>query len=517
MIKKYANIAGWLGLALVLLGLIIYSINLVMGVLNWVLLGTGFVLLLAFIILKFNTIKTGLNSRSTKFGTNAAFMIIFVLGIVIVVNILFARFSYRADLTASKFFSLAEQTRKVLENLDKDVKITGFFKTGEEARLQEMLDEYSHFTSKLKYEFVDPDKKPGITKNLNVKSYGTIIFDCAGKQERINNVTEEEITNALITVTRDRIKKIYYSKGHGERDFDNASQTGYTKAKQSILDENYQISELILAINPQNPIPDDCSVLIIADPKTELFDIEKEKITNYLAKGGKAMFLIDSDSPSGYNDFLAKYGFIIGDDIVVDASGIGQLFGAGPTIPIVSKYGEHTISKDFNVMTFFPLARSISENPDKAPDITFTAIAQTSPQSWAETSPIVSDRVSFEEGQDIKGPVTVFAVCEKSVVNPAYAPDNGEIKEFKSRIAVFGDADFASDSYLSVQGNNDLFMNTISWLAEEEDLISVRPKNPEDRRLNLTQKQSRLILYLGVILLPVLIFVTGIVVYVKRK
>lgn len=516
--KKYAQYLGWAGLGLVLLGLIIYSINLILTTLTIIVLIAGVLLLIAFIVLRFNNIKAGLSSRSTKFGTNATFMILFLLGILVVINIIFSRFSYRADLTSAKVFSLAEQTRKVLKNLDKDVKLVGFFKTGEELQVSELLNEYSHYSPKFKYEFVDPDKKPGLAKKYNIKTYGTILLECQGKEEKINKSTEEDITNALISVTREGVKKIYFTTGHGERDIDNSEQSGYSTAKQSITDENYEIDKILLA-NPQDSIPSDCSVLVVAGPQSDLFDFEREKIEKYLNKGGKVLFLLDTDTPESYVNYLNNWGFDIGHDIVVDASGIGQLFGAGPTIPIVSQYETHAISKDFNVMTFFPEARSVSKSDNVPAGLTFTEIAKTSPRSWAETSSLTTGQITFNDGLDKMGPISVFAVAEKDAANPVTKEDQYDlgVGQIKTRVAVFGDADFAGNSYIKVQGNNDLFMNTISWLAEEEDLISVRPRDPEDRRLNLSKKQSRIILYLGVLFLPVLIFVTGIVVYVKRK
>jgi len=516
--KKYAHFFGWTGLGLALLGLVMYSINLVLTTLTNIFLIVGAVLMVAFLVLRFKNIKAGLSSRSTKFGTNATFMIIFLLGILIVINIISSRFTYRADLTSAKVFSLAEQTRKVLKHLDKDVKVTGFFKSGEEMQVDELFNEYSHYSPKFTYEFVDPDKKPGIAKKYNIKTYGTILLESEGKEETINKTTEEEITNALITITREGVKKVYFTTGHGERDYDNSEQNGYSTAKQSISDENYEIEKILIA-NPQDSIPSDCSVLVVAGPQSDLFDFEKDKIEKYLNKGGKVMFLLDTDSPDSYVNFLGDWGFNVGHDIVVDASGIGQLFGAGPTIPIVSQYESHAIAKDFNVMTFFPEARSISKSDNVPSGLTFNEVAKTSDRSWAETSPLTTEQIAFTEGEDKMGPISVLAVAEKDAANPITKENKFDLGagQVKTRLAVFGDADFAGNSYIKVQGNNDLFMNTISWLAEEEDLISVRPRDPEDRRLNLSKKQSRIILYLGVLLLPVLIFATGIVVYVKRK
>ncbi len=518
MISKYASIGGLSGLVLVLLSLVVYSINSVVNTLAMVLFFVGLALLIAFIVLRFKEIKVGLSSRSAKFGSNAALMIVFIAGILIIINIFLNRFTYRVDTTAAKQFSLAEQTRKVLKHLDRDVKMIGFFKSGDESQTKELLTEYAHYSPKFSFEFVDPDKKPGLAKSYQISSYGTLVILAGGKQEKIQKTAEEDVTNALIKVTREGVKKIYFVTGHGEKDFASSEKNGLSTVKAKLESENYLVEKTLLA--EQDSIPSDCTVLVIAGPRSDLFQKEQSAIERYLKKGGKVLFMLDPDSPAGYGQYLQEWGFKVGNDIAVDASGIGQLFGAGPTIPIVSEYENHALTKDFQVMTFYPEARSISKVETVPAGLTFTEVAKTSERSWGETSPLTSDKIAFDSGKDLRGPITILATAEKDAENQSSATEDrfdlGAVKA-KTRLAVFGDSDFATNGYCKVQGNGDMFLNTVNWLAEEEDLISVRARDPEDRRLNLTQKQSRMILYLGVILLPVLIFGTGIVVYNKRK
>lgn len=518
MIKKYASIGGLTGLALVLLGLVVYSVNSLMNTLSIALFIAGIILLIAFIILRFNEIKAGLSSRSAKFGSNAALMIVFLLGILIVINIVLSRFTYRVDATAAKQFSLAEQTRKVLKHLDREVKVIGFFKSGDEFQARELLTEYTHFSPKFGFEFVDPDKKPGLAKSYQVNAYGTFVVLAGTKQEKIQKTTEEDLTNALIKVSRESSKKVYFTTGHGEKDYADTGKSGLSTVKEALANENYGIDKILLA--EQDSIPSDCTVLIVAGPKSDLFTKERDQIEKYLKKGGKVLFMLDPETPDGYADLVQKWGFKIGKDIVVDASGIGQLFGAGPTIPIVSQYEQHALTKDFQVMTFYPEARSVSKMEAVPSGITFSEVAKTSQRSWGETSALTNDKIAFDEGKDLRGPVNIVATAEKDAeIQPSNAEDKFDLgnAKIKTRLVVFGDSDFATNGYSKVQGNGDIFLNSVNWLAEEEDLISVRARDPEDRRLNLTQKQSRLFLFLGVILLPVLIFGTGIVVYNKRK
>ena len=269
----------------------------------------------------------------------------------------------------------------------------------------------------------------------------------------------------------------------------------------------------------QDSIPSDCSVLVIAGPQSDFFQKELDMVDSYLEKGGKLLLMLDPGAANGFVKFLTFWGLDVGNDIVVDASGVGQLFGAGPTIPIVSQYEDHVLTKDFNVMTFYPEARSISKAEYAPKGVTATELAKTSPRSWGETSSLTSGKIAFDEGKDLQGPVNILAVVEKDAAKAAKKEDKYNLgtSTTKARLIVFGDSDFASNSYFSVQGNGNMFMNSISWLAENEDLIAIRPRDPEDRRLNLTKKQSKMILYFGVILLPLVVFVIGIVVYRKRK
>lgn len=515
--KKYASISGLVGLALILIGLALYSINGLFTAVSIVPALIGLALVAFYTVVHFNDIKVGLSSRSAKFGSNALLMIVVVIGILIVLNILLSRFNYRLDTTAARQFSLADQTRKVLKGLNKDVKVYGFFKAGEDQMANELLAEYANYSQRFSFEITDPDKKPGLAKKHQVRSYGTMVLQCEGKEERLEKLQEESLTNALIKVTREGEKKIYFTTGHGEKDPDGSEKVGLSFVKEAITQQNYQVEKILLA--ERDSIPGDCAVLILSGPTTDLFPKEADMITRYLERGGNVLALLDPDAGDGYINWLYAWGLKLGKDIVIDASGIGQLFGAGPTIPIVSQYEKHAITKDFNVMTFFPEARSVSRHSETASGVIVTEIAKTSPQSWAETGPLTSNKISYDDGADLKGPVTVFAVAEKTLTNAPVKSNAQDLtsRPLKARLAVIGDSDFCSNGYFKVQGNGDFFLNAVNWLAEEEDLISIRARDPEDRRLNLTQKQSRILLYLGVIAMPLLILAAGVWVYRSRK
>ena len=221
--------------------------------------------------------------------------------------------------------------------------------------------------------------------------------------------------------------------------------------------------------------------------------------------GGSALILLDPPPAAGLTDFLKKWSIDVGNNFVVDASGVGRLFGAGPSIPLVTSYGHHKITDHFNVMTFFPLVRSVGPANPPVTGVNAEQLLASNDRSWGETN-LKSNEASFDEKADLKGPVPLATVATK---------DAGENK--KARLIVYGDSDFASNSTFGLQGNGNLFLNTVSWLAQDENFISIRPKSPEDRRLTMTESQGRLVSYVMLLLLPAGVLVAGISVWMKRR
>jgi ABC-type uncharacterized transport system involved in gliding motility auxiliary subunit len=202
---------------------------------------------------------------------------------------------------------------------------------------------------------------------------------------------------------------------------------------------------------------------------------------------------------------MKKWSIDVGNNFVVDASGVGRLFGAGPSIPLVTNYGQHKITERFNVMTFFPFVRSVAPAQNPPQGLQVEQLLASNEQSWGE-SDLKSNQAGFDAKVDMKGPVSLAVVATK---------DLGENK--KGRLVVYGDSDFASNNGFGLQGNGNLFLNTISWLAQDENFISIRPKDPEDRRLTMTEAQGRLVSYVMLLFLPVGVLLTGISVWMKRR
>lgn len=510
--KKYSTTIGAAGLVLVVASLVRYFIE---GVFSWVenvtlIAGTGGIVF--YLILNFPQVKDRLLSHSTRQTTNAVFMSLMVIGVLGLINFIAGQHVYRHDTTAAKQFSLADQTTKVLKGLQKDLQVTAFYKSEAEGRISDVLREYSKASPRFKYEFVDPDRKPDIAKRMGITAYETTVVSYGAKDEKVTTNKEEDLTNAIIKVTREGVKKIYFTTNHGEKTPSAEDRLGLSLAQNVIKQKNYEVGSVSLLESEK--IPNDCSVLVVAGAQTDFLPMEKDRVRAYLRNGGAALFLLEPPPAPAFADLLSEYGFKIGDDLVVDASGVGMLFGAGANMPVVTTYERHTITENFgNAMTAYPVARSVQLNSPLPGGVIGQVLTKTSANSWGETEfNTASGRVAYDPDKDLRGPLNISALVTKPV--PA---DSANRISGKTRLIVFGDSDFAANNFFNFQRNGDLFMNTVSWLADEEDLISIRPRDPEDRRIGLTAKNSKIMMLVSVFLLPLAALTGAVVIYVRRR
>ncbi|UCF64229.1 MAG: GldG family protein [bacterium] len=501
--KRYINIALIIGVLLFIYSFVNFSLNQLWDWVSTVSLILGIMISGIALYYRFQMRQKALNIRFVKYGANTLLSALIVLGILVLIAFITNRHNARADLTAQGLYSLAEQTKSVLNDLDKDVQIYAFYKKSDEVMAKDQLEEYAYRSKFVKYEFVDPNEQPQLARRYNVNQYNTVIVESGIKREMLTDFNESNLTNAIIKVTRELDKVVYFTSGHGERNIEGEGAGDFKNAVEGIKSENYMVKEINLA--EERKIPEDCSVLISASPKVDFFPFELDSIKKYIEEGGKYLALLDPRSNMNLLDFLGKYKFQFQDNLVVDASGVGQLFGMGPEIPLVSNYEDHEIFKDFSVMTFYPQARSVEESTEGEDGFTTQVLFRSTPSSWGEVD-YMNRQVGFDANRDLKGPVPLAVVSTKTLSGNK-----------KAQILVIGDSDFAANGYIKNSGNYDLFLNIINWLAEEEDMITIRPKEFDDRRVNLTQKDSKIILYVSVIALPLLVVIGGVFVYFRRR
>jgi ABC-type uncharacterized transport system involved in gliding motility auxiliary subunit len=506
--QEIYRMAGFVGVAMTLAGYFRYLIQGVLvgegfiGKLTPALLVVGPVLIAVSVAFNFGAIVGVFRRRQGKLGANTVILSVAVLALVVAANYLGFRHHKRFDLTAEGLYSISAQTKKVVANLPKDVKVI-YFNKEENQQLSDIMKEYKYAGGRLAYERIDPNQRPEMARQYKVRRMGDIVVAGGDRNEIISDTSEQAITNAILKVTREKLKTVCFAEGHGEKSLSDKDNSGYSTVEQRLKDENYQLKTVLLAKEQQ--VPSECAALVVAGPKQPVTPPEAAMIGKYLDGGGKAMLLLDTETDPQLDEVLKKWNIQAADNIVLDVSGMGQMFGTGPEYPLVSDYGSHAITKDFGrTMSIFPLARAIKVTGGAGANA--TPLLTTSENSYAKDKITPGQQIKYEPGKDQKGPLTIGAAASKGL---------GGKKE--ARLVVIGDSDFASNGVLKFQRNADLFLNSVNWLAEEEDLISIRPKSATNRSVTMSESQQRTFFWLSVLFMPLAVIGSGIYIWWKRR
>lgn len=524
--KKTLQKLDTLGLVLLVAAVIWYSVSNTWGKGNLGLAIAGAVLFAVGIGANYRQIMASLGKRSSKHATNYVVSLLLVIAIVAGLNFIGQRHVKRFDTTGNRQFSLAPQTLQVLEHLKGDIDVKAFFPGGDYAPLRDLLVQYRTASRRVRYEFIDPDRQPDVAKKYDVSVYGafqdpmtgtqlkfgTLVLTYGDRREKIEKrseeVQEQDLTNSIIKVGRSETKKVYFVQGHGEKDPSDTGQSGYSQARKALEDQGYQVASLNLAA--EGKVPADAGVLVIAGARTAPFDQEMQFVADFLQTGGGVLLMTDPVPAPSHAPFLQPWGIQVDDNVVLDVSGAGRLMGAGPSIPLVVEYEDHPITERFNAMTFFPLTRSVRPAEEKPEGVTVQPLFQSNPNSWGETD--MSKPEATFEPEDLRGPLPLAVAATREL-----RAGTDDAAGLTSRLVVVGTSNFAIDAYFANQGNGNLFLNMVSWLARDEDLISIRPKQAEDRRILLSQSQLSTVRLVTMFLIPGIALVAGIMVFLNRR
>lgn len=434
-------------------------------------------------------------------------VVLVVLGFVSVINYVSSDYYKRWDLTAGSRFTLSKESGKVLGQVKQNLRVTAFFRAGTSASIRDLLAEYASLNKLVHYEVIDPDKMPTVAKHYDITADATVVLQYKGKTVKTEQADENGITNAIIKLLRNRTIDVCYLTGHGERDLsDTTGDYGYGSFKQALIDQDYNVTELLLPAAAS--IPASCTLVVDAGAIKRFLPEELTLLRDYLEGGGYLFVMIDPETKTGLSEFLSTYGINVGNNVVIDQ--VVRLF-QGPGIgvePVITRYSnESEITKDFKGTTIFPLVRTVDKEKTNSRKFNIVSLAQTSKTSWTDVDlkTLFSKGTAHVEKKDMKGPVSVAVA--------------GTLKSGgkTARIAVFGTSRIAANKYITALFDKDFVMNTVSWLVKEENLITIRPKPDNGRQMLLTVMQERLLFYLTVVLIPVLLFLGSILAYRRMK
>jgi ABC-type uncharacterized transport system involved in gliding motility auxiliary subunit len=510
-VKKILRFGNVLFLSLILIGMtlwISFGLASLKGKAGLALLLLGVAGLAAYFISNISQFRTKNSRLNFIFASNLAVVVLLTVAIAVAVNYLGVKIHLRADFTAGKTHSLSDQSVQVVKNLKKDLVIKAFFSKshGSLEAFNSLLELYRFYSTKLKASVIDPYLKPETVKQYDIKTDGTMVFEYGGKSTRSEEVAEEAITNAIISVSRQEEKTVYFTQGHGEPDSDDSGETGYSEAKAGLEKLSFKVKKIVLF--QEAAVPKDAAAVIVAGPQKPLFEKEIFLLANYLEKEkGRLLLLVNPFEGAELKPLLKKFGLALEDNVAVEIDPLSRLMGGNYFMPVVAKYAEHAITKSFGYATMFPLCRGLAKITPAPAGVTVSFLAATSANSWGETryeTEIKTEKIT-KNPEDKSGPLDIAAAIE------AGSGDR------KARIVVCGDSDFAQNKYYIFQANGNFFNNAVSWLAEEKDLIAIAPRITSPKTVSLTESGGRLVFFYTLIILPLLVFIAGIGIWLYRR
>jgi ABC-type uncharacterized transport system involved in gliding motility auxiliary subunit len=453
-----------------------------------------------------------LKARQTKYAAYATLYIVVIVAILVTANTLANRYNKQYDATSNKRYSLSDQTAKIVKGLKQNATITYFDQSTHFQQAKDQLDQYANLSPKVHVEYVDPDKKPQLAREAGIKNYGTTVVQIGSKKEEAKSLNEEGITGAFIRDLKNNTRTVCFVTGSGEHRIDDSERGGYSRFKDLLGKDNYQAKSIDLLQKAE--IPSDCTVLVIAGPTGDYQQPEVEAIKKFVEDGGRALFMLDPPLKIGRSEIadndaltalLTSWGVTPEKDLILDMNPIGQLAGLGPQVALVTTYASQPIVSEMKgTATGFPLSRSLDvKNEGKS---SVQKLFSSSDSSLA-TSKLNSPDIDPSDPKNKKGPLTLAAAGTYNI-----GKENSQ-----GRFVVFGSSAWAANSFLNFNGNRDLALNTMNWLSSDEDLISIRPKEQEDRRITMTQAQMSWVRMTSQFILPLIVIFAGVSVWWKRR
>ena len=453
-----------------------------------------------------------IKARQTKYAAYAASYVLIVIAVVVVANLLADRYNKSYDSTANKRFSLSEQTAKIVKGLKQDAVITYFNRSTRFREGKDLLDQYANLSPKVRVKYVDPDKDPELAREYGIRDFGTAVVQIGPKREEAKGMTEEGVTGAFIRDLKSATRTVCFASGSGEHQLDDSNREGFSHFKDLLAKDSYVSKSVDLLSKAE--VPTDCTTLVIAGPTKDYQQPEVDAIKQYVENGGRAFFMLDPPLKLGHEEIadndgltnlLQSWGITLNKDLILDLNPLGQIAGVGPQVALVTSYASQPIVDQMRgTATGFPLARSLEI---KSSDKTSVQKLFDSSSTSLATSNLSSPSVNVNDPKNKKGPLTLAAAGTYST-----GKENSQ-----GRFVVVGSSTWAANRFINFNGNDDLASNAVNWLSSDEDLISIRPKPPEDRRITMTNRQLAWMRATSQFALPLVVVILGVGVWWKRR
>jgi ABC-type uncharacterized transport system involved in gliding motility auxiliary subunit len=517
-IRRFSFYFALLGIALVTAGIVSQQITGKWSIESLILLIVGISFLVVWLILTNRFNWKFWQKSATIAETKIVIITLLVIASLGLINFVAVRYSTRLDLTETKLFTVAPESQKIVRDLPKPLKVW-IFSPQINPSDRELLENYRRYGKNFNFEFVDPRQKIGLAEQFKVKPPGEVHLEYGKKKKLVQTLNPEEtiseiqLTNAIeqIQIQRDRPLNLYFLQGNGELALKttptetNSSQPSLSQAVTNLENKGYTVKPLNLTTNAK--IPQTANVAIVAGAKKPLFPAEITRLQQYLESGGRLLLLLDPKIDLELEPLLKNWGIGLDDRLVVNDLETAKLLGLSIDLPIANSYGNHPITQDFGEgISIYPNSRAITLEPVSGIDA--IALVKTSDRAWAESN-LQQDKITFDPKQDRKGPLDLAVALTKKTKS-----------DREARIVIFGSSTFATNGWFEQPQtlNADLFLNSVNWLANDKAKnLSIRPKQPNNRRINLNPLQALLLNLMALAIVPLLGLIAAGITWWRRR
>lgn len=498
--KRYLAIPGAL---LLIASFIRATVNVEWDTANIVLAAAGLLIVGVTVVWNWQEVVDWIRDPRGVFAVTTGISVAVFVALLVMLNIAVWYNPWSVDLTASGRNKVSEETRRILARLAEPVSLRQFGRASADARVEQLLRSFERENPRLRVEFADTDREREQAVRYGVIRLGTVIVLAGDKFRKVESPNEQALVTAILQVTTDQDRIVCFVTGHGERGLADTGPTGLGTLGATLEASNYRTEGVSLL---DGDVPAHCAAVVIAGARYDYAEVEIERLTSYADREGRLAILLEPEPAPSFAAWLTPRGIAPGTGTIVDASGAGRQVGGGPQEPLALAYGDHPVTRDFNVATMYAGARplEVTERPEHGGRP--VALAQTSPRSFATTGTEVVP--AFDESLDQRGPLTLAAA---TTIRTGRGPSQ------EHRLAVFGDSDFVTNAFVSRQGNRDFFLRALAWLLGEQEAIIVNVAPRENRRLELTERTRAWMYIVNLGLLPLVPLTAGVIVFLRSR
>lgn len=446
------------------------------------------------------------NSRWRLRIQNAIF-VLFLVAAIGLLAFLSERHHFQVDWTVGQRNTLSQGSQDLLGRLNGPISITAFvpYDSARYDAIKRQIERYQRYKKDITLEFVNPELAPDRAKAAGVTRPGQLQVIYSGRKEMLDELSEQSLTNALARLTRDKPRLALFVEGHGERDYADTSDKGYSQLADVLMRSGFTIDHQNFVRSPV--VPENADLLVMASPQKKLVEGEVVQLNAWLERGGNLLWLDDPGETVGLEPLAKTLGLDFVPGVIVDANEeLHLLLGIKhPAVVPVVDYGRHPITQNLQTQTLFPFAEGMERVKDAGGDWQYQTLLSTLSRTWSEVGSLSAQIKYNEEAGDKLGPFKIgFAL-------------NREHAGHSQRVVVIGDSDFMANGSLGLGANLDLAVNAFNWLAKDDALVSISQKRAPDLQLNLSAGAA-LFLSIGfLIVLPAGLLVAGFVIWFRRR